>query len=97
MAASTGRSPRQSACKHAQALGMSNSSVWCILHSDLNLHPYNLQTVHALKDWDQEARLQFCCQFQGILNEDPDLPNKLLIIDEVHFHLHGTVNKQNLQ
>jgi len=38
-------------------------------------------------------RLQFCRQFVGILTENPDLPNKLLMSDEAHFHLHGTVNK----
>ena len=42
-------------------------------------------------------RLQFCRQFVGILTENPDLPNKLLMSDEAHFHLHGTVNKQNFQ
>jgi len=42
-------------------------------------------------------RLQFCCQFVGILTENPDLPNKLLMSDEAHFHLHGTVNKQNFR
>jgi hypothetical protein len=33
--------------------------------------------------------LQFCRQFQGILNKDPDLPNNLLIIDEANpYELH---------
>ena len=42
-------------------------------------------------------RLQFCYQFVGILTENPDLLNKLLMSNEAHFHLHGTVNKQNFQ
>ena len=42
-------------------------------------------------------RLQFCHQFVGILTENPDLPNKLLISDEEHFHFHGTINKQNFR
>jgi hypothetical protein len=33
--------------------------------------------------------------FQGILTENPDLPNNLLMSDEADFHLHGIVNKQN--
>jgi len=33
----------------------------------------------------------------GILTENPDLPNKLVMSDEAHFHLHGTVNKQNFR
>ena len=31
------------------------------------------------------------------ITENPDLPNKLLMSDEAHFHLHGTVNKQNFR
>jgi len=42
-------------------------------------------------------RLQFCRQFVRILIENPDLPNKPLMSDEAHFHLHSTVNKQNFQ
>jgi hypothetical protein len=31
------------------------------------------------------------------VTEDPDLPNNLLMTDEAHFHLHETINKQNLR
>jgi hypothetical protein len=40
-------------------------------------------------------RLKLCRQFVGILTENSDLQNKLLMSDEAHFYLHGTVNKQN--
>jgi hypothetical protein len=40
-------------------------------------------------------RLQFCRQFLGILTDNADLLNELLI-DEALFHLHGTVNNPNL-
>jgi hypothetical protein len=53
--------------------------------------------VHFFSDWDKEVCLQICCQFQGILTENPDLPNNLLMSDEANFHLHGTVNKQNFR
>ena len=95
--ASVSRGPRRSARKHAQALRMSDRSVRRILHSDLSLHPYKLQVVHALSNQDREMRLQFCRQFVGILTENPDLPNKLLMSDEAHFHLHDTVNKQKFR
>jgi hypothetical protein len=72
-------------------------SVQFILHSDLNLHPHKLKIVHSLSDRDREVCLQFYCQFQGILAENPDLPNDLLMNDEAHFNLHGTVNEQNFQ
>jgi len=89
---SVSRSPRRSACKHAHALRMSDRSVQRILHSDLSLHPYKLQVVHALSNRDREMHLQFCRHFVGILTENPDLLNKLLMSDKAHFHLHGTVN-----
>jgi len=42
-------------------------------------------------------RLQCYCQLVEILTENRDLPNKLLMSDEAHFHLHDTVNKQSFQ
>jgi hypothetical protein len=42
-------------------------------------------------------RLQFFRQFVGIFTENTDLPNKLLMSDEAHFHLHGTANKHNFR
>jgi len=71
--------------------------VQCILRSDLSLHPYKLQVVHALSNQDREMCLQFFCQFVVILTKNPELPNKLLMSDKAHFHLHGTVNKQNFR
>jgi len=76
---------------------MSDRSVRRILCSDLSLHPYKLQVVHALSNRDREMRLQLCCHFVEILTENPDLLNKLLMSDEAHFHLHSIVNKQNFQ
>ena len=68
--ASVSRSPRRSARKRAQALRMSDRSVRHTLRSDLSLHPYKLQVVHALSNRDREMRLQFCRQFVGILTEN---------------------------
>jgi len=65
---------------------MSNNSVWCIVHSDMNLHPYKLQIMYSLNDRDKEVCLQFCWHCQGILTEDPNLLNNLLMTDELHFH-----------
>jgi len=78
-----------------QALGMSGRSVGCILHSYLNFHAYKLQIVYSLSDWNKEVCLQFCCYYQGILTENPDLLSNLLMSDELHFHLHVTINKQD--
>ncbi|GFG28326.1 hypothetical protein Cfor_09079 [Coptotermes formosanus] len=64
--ASVGSSPRRSTPKHAPALGMSDRSVQHILHTALNLHPYKLQIVHSLSNWDKEVRLQFVVSFGDV-------------------------------
>ena len=58
-----------------------------------DLHPYKLQIVHALSNRDREICLQICRMFVEMSN----LPNKLLMSDEAHLHLHGAVNKQNFR
>ena len=49
------RSPRSSACKHASALGLSNRSVWRILH-DLHFHPNKMVTVQDLPEREFKSR-----------------------------------------
>ena len=85
--ASVGRIPRQSTSKHTQALRMSDRSVWRILHTDLNLHPYKLQILHSLSDRDKRVSLQFGHHFQALLTENPDLLNNLLTSDKTHFYV----------
>jgi len=91
--ASVGHSPRWSTSKHAQALRMSGRNVRHILHTDPNLHPYNLQILHSLGDRDKQVSLLFGQHFQAILTENPDLLNNLLMSDKTH--LRGPVNKLN--
>ena len=76
---------------------MSDRSVRHILHSDLNLHPYKFQIVRSWSDRDKEVRLKFFCHFQETLIENPNVPNNLVMSDEAHFHLPGTVNEKNFR
>jgi len=76
---------------------MFDRSVWHTLHFNLYLHPYKLQIAHYWSDRDKEVRLQFCRHFQGILTENPDLPNNLLMIEQTHCHLPDTVNKHSFR
>ena len=93
VAASIQQSPRRSARKHASALGMSVRSVCRILHRDLNMHPYKMMVVQELNERDYETRTTLC---RDILQNIP--PTAVLICsDEAHFHLSGTVNKQNFR
>ncbi|CAK9796588.1 Transposable element Tc3 transposase, partial [Anthophora quadrimaculata] len=86
-------SPVRSARKHAEALGISERTVRRILHTDLHLHPYKIMVCQKLSPADYGRRLD-CCK--AILATVP--PTAILwSSDEAHFHLSGTVNKQNFR
>lgn len=87
------KSPHRSAKKHASALGLSDRSVRRILHLDLKFHPYKMAKVQELLPRDQETRVESC---RRILDTIP-VSAFLLTSDEAHFHLCGTVNKQNMR
>jgi len=59
--------------------------------------PTQTANVHSLSDRNKEVGLQFCRHFQGIMPENPDLPNNHLMGDEAHFYMHGTANKQTFR
>lgn len=53
---------------------------------DIKFHPYKLQVVQKLYTRDKEARVAFCTDMIGLLRENPDIMNNLLMTDEAHFH-----------
>jgi hypothetical protein len=69
---------------------MSDRCVRPILLSGLNLHPYKLKTVRSLSNRVKDVRLQLCSHYLGILTENTDFPNNLLISDQTHFPLFRT-------
>lgn len=87
------RSPRRSVRKHAAALRMTNSSVRRILRTDLKFHPYKLAIVQELGECDYTKRSQFSESMLNILRENDNVV--IMMSDEAHFHLNGSVNKQN--
>ncbi|CAH0562881.1 unnamed protein product [Brassicogethes aeneus] len=87
------QSPTRSARKHASALRISSRTVRRILHTDLKLHPYKLMVAQELSPQDCVQRRDAC---NAILTALP--PGAIVwTSDEAHFHLCGTVNKQNFQ
>jgi hypothetical protein len=56
------RPQSQATCKKAHSIVEACLTGVCrrILHNYRNQHPYQLQTVHALSDRNEELRLQFC-------------------------------------
>ena len=89
------QSPRRSAVRHAQALRLSDTTVRRILHQDLNFHPYKLMLVQKLNQQDFGRRTTFAETMLQMFEEDPELV--ILTSDEAHFHLNGSVNKQNFR
>jgi len=89
------QSPRRSAVRHMQTLRLSDTTVRRILHQDLNFHPYKLMLVQELNQQDFGRRTTFAETMLQMFEEDPELV--ILKSDEAHFHLNGSVNKQNFR
>ena len=87
------RSPRRSARRHSTELGISQSTMQRILHKDLVFQSYKIMTVQQLNPWDYQQRLSFCQTMLDMFEENENLT--LIMSDKAHFHLNGTVNKQN--
>ncbi|XP_046663111.1 uncharacterized protein LOC124356010 [Homalodisca vitripennis] len=87
------QSPTRSARKHATALNMSDRSVRRILHKDLFFHPYKIMLVQKLMPPDFQHRVN-CAQ--ETLERIPPR-STFFSSDEAHFHLSGSVNKQNFR
>lgn len=63
---------------------------------EIRFCPYKLQYVHHVTERDKETRLAFSTAVSGLIRENPDIVNKLLMTDEEYFHLYGFVFKQNM-
>ena len=90
------RSPTRSARRQSTGLNISDRSYRRML-KELHFHPYKIQVVQALLPRDAGIRVDFCERFGRMIDEDPDILNRLMISDEAHFHLSGFVNKQNFR
>lgn len=93
--ASMERSPQESIRHRTRTLQMTFGSVHRILHLDLHARAYKMQVVHALSSDDKQSRLLFCHAFLEMWRRDRKIIDSLLMSDEAHFLLSGSVNKQN--
>lgn len=91
--ASVEQSPRRSARKHAAALRFSDRSLRRILHKELKMHPYKIMLTQELQEKDFESRKKLCLEIQQRVPQAA----VILFSDEAHFHLYGSVNKQNFR
>ena len=89
------RSPWRSARRRSAELGISQSTVQRIFHKDLAFQPYKIMTVQQLNPRDYQQRWSFCQTMLDMFEENEDLT--LIMSDKAHFHLNGTVKKQNFR
>ncbi|CAK9831720.1 Transposable element Tc3 transposase [Anthophora retusa] len=89
--------PNLSISQRSQQLGISQTSVWRILHRDLGLHSYKIQLTEELKPADHYMRREFTDWVLGQLETDPDFPTKIIFSDEAHFWIDGFVDKHDCQ
>ena len=59
------------------------------------MYPYKVQLVQALKPIDYQQRLNYAIRIQEMTREDNNFIHNLIMRDVAHFHLNGSVNKQN--
>jgi hypothetical protein len=69
-------------------LGIPQKIVWKILRKRLQLYPYQLQLLQALKPVDKGHRLSFCLSVQTLMETD-GFVESLVFSDESTFHLSG--------
>jgi len=87
------RSSTRSAWRHSVELGMSENTVRRILHKDLGFHPYKMMIVQTLNEGHYQQRSAFAELMLESIEENEDAI--IMTSDEAHFHLNGSVNKQN--
>ena len=93
--ASVERSPRTSQKRRSQQLRMARSTLQRIIRVDLHLFPYKIQLTQRLLPADKPRRLEWAQRVIEMAEDDEQFWNKIIMSDEAHFTLNGTVNKQN--
>ena len=87
--------PNTSARAISLQLGVSQSSVWRILHEDRE-HPYHLQRVQLLQPDDYPKHVEFAEWFLQKGAVDSVFPVSVLFTDEASFIREGVFNTHNL-
>ena len=89
------RNPTISTRNLANNLGLSQSTVWRVLHED-GQHPYHYTTVQDLiLPIDPQQRLGYCRQMLEMYEADPNFLSRILSTDESQFTRNGIVNLHN--
>jgi len=90
------QSPKKSARKLSQQVGVSYGTAHTALKRSLRLHPYKITAVHELKPGDSAKQVAYCKWFLEFIDrEGEDILNITFFTDEAYFHLSGYINSQN--
>ena len=76
-------------------MGLARSTLQRIIRVDLHLFPYKIQLTQRLLPVDKPRRLEWAQRVIKMAEDDEQFWNKIIMSDEAHFTLNGTVNKQN--
>ena len=93
--ASVNLTPRKTLQVRSEELGISKATLWRAMRHDLKLYPYKVQTSQALSKIHKKKRVAMCEMFSDKMENDENWIKKVWFTDEAHFHLNGTVNRQN--
>ena len=74
---------------------MARSTLQRIIRVDLHLLPYKIQLTQRLLPADKPRRLEWAQRVIEMAEDDEQFWNKIIMSDETHFTLNGTVHKQN--
>lgn len=86
--------PHVSVRSLAQELHVSKSTVHRILKAH-KYRPFKIHLNQELRPDDFERRLTFIAHIQALMDENPNILNRILWSDESHFHNNGVVNRHN--
>nr|CAI5850329.1 unnamed protein product [Callosobruchus analis] len=89
--------PRTQKChrRRAQQFGVSETTLRHILKNDLHLFPYEVQLTQKILTTDRARRLEYAQTVVRMTDTEPDFRKKILMTEEAHFTLSGSVNRQN--
>ena len=79
----------------SRMLDMPISTVRKVTWNILRCYPYKITHAQQLLPEDMESRESFALRFPARMEMDNEWPWNILWPDEVHFYLHGSVNRQN--
>ncbi len=88
------RDPHVSIRHMSSELNISTTSIYRV-YKLLGFKPYIPKLIHELNEDDFDRRIEFCEIFLSLVENKPDLVNRIIWSDEATFNLNGHVNRHN--